>query len=165
MIVPPALTIDRQAGFFPLRRNTAYDAVPLPAASVFAFIPQPSYPAPTAVRPARTSAPPARTAIRFDGWALDLIERRLVAPGGGVQQLPGLEFALLKIFVEHARRRLTRTDLAKLLTRDGKPLLSGRTVDSYVSRLRRRLRHGGAASLIATVREVGYRFDADLARR
>jgi DNA-binding response OmpR family regulator len=37
-------------------------------------------------------------------------------------------------------------------------------VDSYVSRLRRRLGRAGSSALIATVWSYGYRLDADVVR-
>jgi DNA-binding response OmpR family regulator len=106
----------------------------------------------------------ARARVRFAGFELDLIERTLIAPGGGIAQLPGLEFALLKVFLSHPWRPLRRVEMSRMLTRRGDVPLSGRSVDSYVSRLRRRLRRGGAASLIATWPRIGYSFDADIVR-
>lgn len=105
-----------------------------------------------------------RMIVRFAGFELDCIERQWVAPGGGVERLPGLEFALLQIFVSSPRQLLPRLDLARQLTRDRGTHLSGRTVDSYVSRLRRRLERAGAGDLIETVRATGYRFAANVAR-
>ena len=100
---------------------------------------------------------------RFAGWVLDLIDRRLVAPGGGVVPLPGIEFMLLRAFVANPRRVLSRADLAEFTQRNGNPFRSVRTVDSYVSRLRGRLGRSGGASLISTVRGTGYVFEADVA--
>lgn len=135
-----------------------------PAAPGIAVAPRASVPvAAGARRESRATAPNAST-LRFAGWTLDLIERRLVAPGGGTQRIPGLEFALLKAFLDFAREPLSRAELAHRLTRDGDVRLSGRTVDSYVSRLRRRLGRGGSPALIATVWSFGYRLDADVAR-
>jgi two-component system, OmpR family, response regulator len=120
-----------------------------------------------ALRDADRSGRPRRSRrqrVRFAGWTLDLLERHLIAPGGGILHLPGLEFALLRAFVERPRRVLTRADLAGSTRRDGRTGPSTRTIDMYVSRLRRRLRHGGGAALIATVRGTGYVLDADVVR-
>ncbi len=117
---------------------------------------------PAIARRERRATTASGSAIRFAGWTLDLIERRLVAPSGGTERLPGLEFALLKAFLVRARQPLSRMDLAGLLTRDRDTRLSGRSVDSYVSRLRRRLDRGGATLLITTVWGTGYRFEADV---
>jgi two-component system, OmpR family, response regulator len=116
---------------------------------------------------AARSAPPVRSAshqLRFSGWVLDLVERRLVAPGGGVAPLPGLEFALLRAFVTRPRRVLTRAELAQRTGRDGRNSPSPRTVDVYVSRLRRILEQAGGTPLISTVWGAGYVFDADVTR-
>ncbi|MFO1414715.1 MAG: winged helix-turn-helix domain-containing protein [Burkholderiales bacterium] len=115
--------------------------------------------------PVRTTRPASlRIAVRFAGWELDLVERLLVAPGGGTVRLPGMEFALLQILVMRPHQTLARDDLARQLTRDRGTRLSGRTVDSYVSRLRRRFALGGAEELIRTVRSSGYCFTADVVR-
>lgn len=129
--------------------------------------PTPSWPvAATATPTARGGRAGAglRMLVRFAGFELDCIERQMVAPGGGTERLPGLEFALLQIFLSHPRELLSRADLARQLTRDRGTRLSGRTVDSYVSRLRRRLARAGAEALIETVRTTGYRFAASVAR-
>ena len=102
--------------------------------------------------------------LSFDGWTLDLVERRLAAPDGTAAYLPGTEFALLRVFLEHPHRVLRRDDLAQLARSHGKPFRSTRTIDSYVSRLRRRLTHGKRAPLIATVWGAGYVLNADVAR-
>jgi DNA-binding response OmpR family regulator len=100
--------------------------------------------------------------VAFAGWELDLLERHLIAPGGGVVHLPGLEYSLLRAFIGRPRQPLSRSELALLSIRLGQPYLSIRTVDSYVCRLRRRLSAGGGALLISTVRKFGYSFDADV---
>lgn len=105
-----------------------------------------------------------RRQLRFSGWALDLIERRLVAPGGGVVSLPGIEFALLRAFVDNPQRVLSRGELAEFTQRDGRVFRSPRTVDVYVSRLRRRLSRAGGAPLISTAWKAGYVFEGDVVR-
>jgi two-component system OmpR family response regulator len=112
---------------------------------------------------ANASASRADGSLRcFAGWTLDPIERRLVAPGGSASYLPRTEFALLQAFLDHPRRVLTRAGLAARATRRGRAIGSTRTIDSYVSRLRRRLAAGTDASLISTVWGAGYVFDADV---
>ncbi len=111
--------------------------------------------------------PPARTAIqrlRFAGWVFDLTDRHLVAPGGGILPMSGREFVLLRVFATRPRRVLSRDDLAQLTQRDGGARPSLRAIDVYVSRLRRILNRGGGASLISTMRNAGYIFNADVVR-
>jgi two-component system OmpR family response regulator len=104
-----------------------------------------------------------RKYVAFAGWQLNLIEHYLISPGGGVIKLPGLEYALLRAFIGRPRILLSRSELALASVRTGRPYLSARTVDSYVSRLRKRLGHGGGPLLISTVPRIGYSFDADVA--
>ena len=104
-----------------------------------------------------------RKRVRFAEWEFDLLEHCLVTPSGGVARLPGLEYALLKTFVSRPRHLLSRNELAILMRRQDDLRLSGRSIDTYVSRLRRRLSNGGDDSLISTVRKMGYCFDADVA--
>ena len=103
-----------------------------------------------------------RKYVAFAGWRFDLFERHLVAPGGGVMKLPGLEYAMLRAFIGRPRILLSRSELALASGRTGRPYLSARTVDCYVSRLRKRLGRGGSPLLISTVRKIGYSFDADV---
>jgi DNA-binding response OmpR family regulator len=112
---------------------------------------------------AEVSAPRADGSLLcFAGWTLDPLERRLVAPGGDSTYLPRTEFALLQAFLDHPRCVLTRAGLAARTMRRGQALGSSRTIDSYVSRLRRRLTRGTDASLISTVWGAGYVLDVDV---
>ena len=90
---------------------------------------------------------------------------RVVAPGGGVERLPRLEYALLRTFIRHPRQLLSRAELELSTRREGRTHSSVRTIDTYVSRLRWRLNHGGGASLISTVRKLGHSFDVDVVRK
>jgi DNA-binding winged helix-turn-helix (wHTH) protein len=104
-----------------------------------------------------------RKRVRFAEWEFDLLDHCLVTPKGNVARLPGLEYALLKTFVGRPRHLLSRNELAILMRRQDDLRLSERSIDTYVSRLRRRLSNGGDDSLISTVRKMGYCFDADVA--
>jgi two-component system OmpR family response regulator len=143
---------------------TTYGSATPPLARPIALVPPEQRQSPARSRSKGRASAVAQTIVRFSGWELDLIERRLTAPGGGTHRIPGLEFALLKAFLDYARQPVSRADLANLLARGGNVRLSGRTVDSYVSRLRRRLGRAGSMSLISTVWNMGYRFDADVLR-
>ena len=106
--------------------------------------------------------PEAAGAFRFAGWTLDVATRNLVSPEGVVIALSGTEFRLLRIFLEHPHRVLTRDQLIDLmLSRDAGPF--DRAIDVQVSRLRRRLGEDGRESaLIKTVRGQGYLLAADV---
>jgi len=114
----------------------------------------------------RTREPEAEHGrLRFAGWEFDLLERHLAAPDGSVARLPGLEFALLRVFVTQPRHIFSRPELAMLTSVGGRLYSSVRSIDCYVSRLRRRLGLAGGAALISTVRTIGYCFEADVVRK
>ncbi len=94
--------------------------------------------------------------FRFGGWQLDTNTRYLTAPDGVVIPLSGAEYGLLRVFVEHANRVLSRDQLIDFaFGRDAER--TDRSVDSQVSRLRHRLRDDAKEpALIKTVRAQGY---------
>ncbi|MHB1142352.1 MAG: response regulator [Sulfuricaulis sp.] len=116
----------------------------------------------------RTQAlPPAAHAtearhLRFAGWTLELARRQLVSPTGVVVPLSGGEYRLLKIFLEHPNRVLSRDQLLDL-TRGRVSTPFDRSIDVQVGRLRR---HLGDTSqepvLIKTVRGEGYVLAAEV---
>ena len=98
--------------------------------------------------------------FRFAGWTLDAATRNLTSPAGVVVALSGTDFRLLKIFVDHPNRVLTRDQLVELmLARDAGPY--DRAIDVQVSRLRQRLGEDAKEpAIIKTVRGQGYVFAA-----
>lgn len=98
--------------------------------------------------------------FRFAGWTLDAATRNLTSPQGVVVALSGTDFRLLKIFVDHPNRVLTRDQLIDLmLSRDAGPY--DRAIDVQVSRLRQRLGEDAKEPvIIKTVRGQGYVFAA-----
>ena len=97
---------------------------------------------------------------RFAGWTLEVATRNLSAPDHVVVPLSGTEFRLLRIFLDHPNRVLTRDQLIDLmLSRDAAPF--DRAIDVQVSRLRHRLREDAKEpAIIRTVRGEGYVFTA-----
>ena len=98
--------------------------------------------------------------FRFAGWLLDAATRNLTSPQGVVVALSGTDFRLLKIFVDHPNRVLTRDQLIDLmLAREAGPY--DRAIDVQVSRLRQRLDEDAKEPvIIKTVRGQGYVFAA-----
>lgn len=96
--------------------------------------------------------------FRFSGWTLDAATRNLISPQGVVVALSSTDFRLLKIFVDHPNRVLTRDQLIDLmLSRDAGPY--DRAIDVQVSRLRQRLGEDAKEpAIIKTVRGQGYVF-------
>jgi two-component system, OmpR family, response regulator len=102
------------------------------------------------------------TRIQFAGWTLDLTARHLINPEGVIVVLSGAEFRLLKVFLEHAKRVLSRDQLLNLTQgRDADPF--ERSIDLQVSRVRQKLREDARdPQLIKTVRNEGYVLTADV---
>ena len=100
----------------------------------------------------------------FNGWKLDMVRRELRTPDGVMVNLSGGEFSLLRSFVEHPQRVLTRDQLLDF-ARGPDSDAYDRAIDVQISRLRRKLDDGGGSELIRTVRNEGYMFMAKVARR
>jgi len=103
------------------------------------------------------------SSFRFAGWTLDVVTRSLTSPQGVVIALSGTEFRLLRIFLDHPNRVVTRDQLIDLmLSRDANPF--DRAIDVQVSRLRHRLGEDAKEpAIIKTVRGQGYVFAAEVA--
>ena len=108
----------------------------------------------------RNLQPDTERGFRFAGWTLDLTTRNLNSPAGVVVALSGTEFRLLRVFLTHPNRVLTRDQLIDLmLSRDAAPF--DRAIDVQVSRLRHRLGEDAREpAIIKTVRSHGYVFAA-----
>lgn len=92
----------------------------------------------------------------FASWVLDVASRNILAPDGLIVPLSGAEYRLLRAFLDHPQRVLTRDQLLELVNgRDEVPF--DRSVDVLVGRLRKRLRDDGREpELVKTVRGEGY---------
>ena len=103
--------------------------------------------------------------LAFAGWRLDLRSRALLDPGGAGVDLSGAEYDLLLVFLDHPGRVLGREQILELSrARLGSP--SDRSVDTLVSRLRRKLDPPeGEPPVIKTVRGSGYMLAAKVERR
>lgn len=94
--------------------------------------------------------------MRFAGWTMDFTARHLINPEGVVIALSGAEYRLLKIFLDHANRVLSRDQLLNLTQgRDADPF--DRSIDLQISRLRQKLGDDARSpQIIKTVRNEGY---------
>lgn len=99
---------------------------------------------------------------RFVGFTLDTVERTVTDANGEIVALTGLDFQLLKYFVEHSGEILDRAVLCEQTRgRDAGPL--DRSLDVQISRMRLRLNDAGKQPLlIKTVRGAGYVFSAEV---
>jgi two-component system OmpR family response regulator len=119
-------------------------------------------------RTAETLAAPAPNDIRpimsFGDWRLDVARRELRSSDNTLVLLSGGEFDLLLAFVEHPQRVLTRDQLLDL-ARGRSHAAYDRSIDTLVSRLRHKLEADSKApSVIRTVRNGGYVFEAKVTR-
>lgn len=98
----------------------------------------------------------------FDDFTLDTVERKVIDSSGAEIALTGLDFQLLKFFIDHPGEILDRDALAEQTRgRDSGPF--DRSLDVQISRLRLRLRDDGKQPhLIKTVRGAGYVFSAEV---
>jgi two-component system, OmpR family, response regulator len=93
--------------------------------------------------------------FEFAGWRLDVLRRDLRDPTGIYIDLSDAEFALLRSFVEHPQRVLSRDQLLDYAHGSDREVYD-RAVDSQISRLRRKLNERANVELIRTVRNEGY---------
>jgi two-component system OmpR family response regulator len=106
---------------------------------------------------------PIGAACEFAGWRLDLVRRELRSPQGVVVNLSSGEFSLLRAFVEHPQRVLTRDQLLDFARgRDSDAY--DRAIDVQISRLRRKLDDNADGELIRTIRSEGYMFSPKVTR-
>lgn len=107
-----------------------------------------------ALPPNLEAAPPQQ--MKFAGWTMDFTARHLINPQGVVVALSGAEFRLLKVFLDHANRVLSRDQLLNMTQgRDADPF--DRSIDLQISRLRQKLGDDARSpQIIKTVRNEGY---------
>lgn len=95
---------------------------------------------------------------RFEGWELNIAQRRLVSPQGVTVELSTGEYDLLVAFVERPQRVLNRDQLLDL-SRGRESIPFDRSIDVQVGRLRRKIEPSPKEpTLIKTVRGQGYMF-------
>ena len=96
--------------------------------------------------------------LAFGTWRLDTTARHLLDEEGTVVSLSGAEYRLLRVFLDHPQRILTRDQLLNLTQgRDAEHF--DRSIDLQVSRLRQRLLDDAKEqAYIKTVRSEGYVF-------
>jgi len=96
--------------------------------------------------------------VSFGRWRLDTAARHLLDESGTIVPLSGAEFRLLRVFLDHPQRVLSRDQLLNL-TQGRDAEFFDRSIDLLVSRLRTRLEDNAKdQSYIKTVRSEGYVF-------
>ena len=99
---------------------------------------------------------PGRT-LRLGGLALDLGALQARWEDSPIALMPN-ELRLLRYFMEQPGRVFSRTQLITALGKQDAPV-DERTVDAWISRLRRALRSAGVGDALRTVRAMGYVLD------
>jgi two-component system OmpR family response regulator len=94
--------------------------------------------------------------IGFGAWRLDVVARHLLAEDDVAVALSTAEYRLLRVFLDHPQRVLTRDQLLEL-THGHDAQAFDRSIDILVSRLRQRLRDDPREPrYIKTLRSEGY---------
>jgi DNA-binding response OmpR family regulator len=109
-------------------------------------------------------AKPYSTRELAEGWVVNSSRREVIDPDGGTVELTAAEFSLLLVLLDHPQVVIARSRLMELAGVRDTPS-SDRSIDVLVSRLRRKLGHGGRSAPIVTVRGGGYMFSAVVDRR
>jgi DNA-binding response OmpR family regulator len=110
-----------------------------------------------ASRQKETTTPPGPEVFNFHGRTLDFSTLELTSPAGKTQ-LTLMEASLLRYFLEHPNRNVSRKQILEEvwgLHED----TDTRAIDNFIVRLRRYIEDSpGTPALLVTVRGVGYRF-------
>ena len=103
--------------------------------------------------------------LGFGIWFLDTNARHLIDSSGAIVSLSGAEYRLLRVFLDHPQRVLTRDQLLNL-TQNRDADYFDRSIDILVSRLRKRLRDDSREpQYIKTLRSEGYIFSSTVEQR
>jgi two-component system OmpR family response regulator len=101
--------------------------------------------------------------LAFGDWKLDTVGRNLLDVNGVEVAMSGGEYRLLRVFLDHPHRALSRDQLLELTHGHGADQYD-RSIDLMVSRLRQRLGDGPREPrYIKTLRNEGYVFSATVA--
>jgi DNA-binding response OmpR family regulator len=106
----------------------------------------------------------AEERITFDGLTAQINSLELIDRTGERCSLTSSDFKLLKVFLDHHQRAMSRETLMNLIGGvEWAPL--DRTIDNQVARLRKKIeRDPTRPEIIKTVRGIGYQFTADIGR-
>jgi two-component system, OmpR family, response regulator len=106
----------------------------------------------------QSGAPPTEKAVRFAGWTFDSSRREILSADGVVVPLSTGEYTLLITLLQHPGRVLSRDQLLDL-TRGRESVPFDRSIDTQVSRLRRKLEDDPKnPTIVKTVWGGGYVF-------
>jgi two-component system OmpR family response regulator len=113
--------------------------------------------------PAIMQVAEATQILSFGDWRLDTTAHHLLDAAGTMVALSGAEYRLLRVFLDHPQRVLTREQLLDL-TQGRQSDSFDRSIDLLVSRLRQRLLDvAREPRYIKTLRSEGYVFSTAVA--
>ena len=116
----------------------------------------------TRMLPPNLQVTEAAKLIAFGDWRLDTVGRHLLDADGVEVAMSGAEYRLLRVFLDHPQRVLSRDQLMGL-THGNDAEFFDRSIDLLVSRLRQRLGDGAREPrYIKTLRNEGYVFSAEV---
>ena len=116
------------------------------------------------IQPSAPSSAGETMVFSFEGWNLDITARTLLSPKGQQVELSSGEFNLLKAFVEHPNRVLSRDQLLDFTHANDSPAYD-RSVDVRVGRVRKKIEVDPQnPKFIKTIRNGGYMFAASVNR-
>lgn len=99
---------------------------------------------------------------QFDKWLLDIQGQILLGPDEEVVDLSRMEFRLLKVLLEHPQTVFSRDKLLDLIN-DNDGVVFDRSIDSQISRLRKKLKDNGRSpQLLRTAWGDGYLLASDV---
>ena len=114
----------------------------------------------TRMLPPNMQVTQAASVLGFGDWRLDTVARHLLDSDGVVVAVSGGEYRLLRVFLDHPQRVLTREQLLAMTHGDDADQFD-RSIDLLISRLRQRLRDDAREPrYIKTLRSEGYIFSA-----
>ncbi len=107
---------------------------------------------------------PTGTKYAFEGWIVDTLRRELINPDGVIIDVSTGEYDLLLVFVEAPQRVLTREQLLDLARNRTTVPGFDRSIDTQISRLRRKMGGDDVDRIIKTIRGAGYMFMPTITR-
>lgn len=108
---------------------------------------------------------PSKTCISFDGMTANFDRYSLTGRDGLPCELTSQDFKLLRVFLEHPQRVMSRDQLMDLVS-DGRAESFDRAIDNQIARLRRKIERDPAQpQIIKTVRGAGYVLATDISTR
>ena len=111
------------------------------------------------------SVAPENEVLYFDNWSIDMNRQELSDVDDVIMTLSSAEFDLLRVFLAHPRRVLSREQLLDLAKGRGEGVYD-RAIDTLISRLRKKLEiDPKKPTLIKTVWGGGYQFTSEVLKK